>query len=62
MTDIFWKKWIEEYLPSLTKRQKWKSHLRNIKAGDLAIIAKDNIERSKKPIVRVVERFPGKIK
>ena len=47
MTDIFGKKWIEEYLPSLTKRQKWKSHLRNIKAGDLAIIAKDNIERSK---------------
>lgn len=47
MVDIFWKKWIKEYLPSLTKRQKWKSHLRNIKARDLAIIAKDNIERSK---------------
>ena len=46
MMDIFRKKWIKEYLPSLTKRQKWTSHLRNIKVGNLVIIAEDNIERS----------------
>ena len=33
MVDIFWKKWIKEYLPSLTKRQKLTSYLRNIKKG-----------------------------
>ena len=31
MTDIFWKKWIKEYLPGLTKRQIWMSYLQGIK-------------------------------
>ena len=60
MTNIFWKKWIKEYLPSLTKRQKWTSHLPNVKVGDLVIIAEYKSERSKWSLARVVETFPGK--
>ena len=46
MTDIFWKKGIKKYFPGLTKRQKWMSHLQNMKVGDLEYIAEDSIERS----------------
>ena len=44
MKDIFWKKWIKEYLPGLTKKQIWMSYLQDIKVGNLVIIAEGNIE------------------
>ena len=44
MKDIFWKKWIKEYLLGLTKRQIWMSYLQDIKVGNLVIIAEGNIE------------------
>ena len=49
MIDVFWKKLIKEYFPTLTKRRKQTSHLRykGIKVGDLMIIAENNIEESK---------------
>ena len=61
MTNIFWKKWITEYLPTLNKRNKWTNQdIRNIQKGDLVILVEDNIERSKWPLARVVETYPGK--
>ena len=60
MKDIFWKKWIKEYLLGLTKRQIWMSYLQDIKVGNLVIIAEGNIEILKQPLFRVVETFPGK--
>ena len=44
MKDIFWKKWIKEYLPGLTKKQIQMSYLQDIKVGNLVIIAEGNIE------------------
>ncbi|XP_065068249.1 uncharacterized protein LOC135693649, partial [Rhopilema esculentum] len=34
MTDIFWRRWTKEYLPTLQTRQKWHSIERNLKEND----------------------------
>ena len=47
VTNMYWKRWIKEYLPLLTLRNKWTKHRKNMKIGDIVIIEEDNIERSK---------------
>ncbi|XP_062541894.1 uncharacterized protein LOC134209888 [Armigeres subalbatus] len=39
--NIFWKRWVREYLPTLTKRTKWFSKSRNIQPGDLVLLVED---------------------
>ena len=35
LTDVLWKRWISEYLPTLTVREKWLKDQRNVRVGDL---------------------------
>ncbi|XP_032412291.1 uncharacterized protein LOC116718056 [Xiphophorus hellerii] len=39
MAELFWKRWITEYLPLLHERQKWMRQKRNISPGDIVLIA-----------------------
>ncbi|XP_062702256.1 uncharacterized protein LOC134285477 [Aedes albopictus] len=39
--DVFWKRWIREYLPMLTKRMKWFGEVAPIAVGDLVLIVDD---------------------
>ncbi|XP_032437291.1 uncharacterized protein LOC116731570 isoform X3 [Xiphophorus hellerii] len=39
MAELFWKRWITEYLPLLHERQKWMRRKRNISPGDIVLIA-----------------------
>ena len=39
LADHFWKRFRKEYLPSLIKRVKWNSEQRNLKIGDLVLLA-----------------------
>ena len=47
LTDIFWKRWISEYLPTLTEREKWLKDQRNVRVGDLVLILEENLPRNK---------------
>lgn len=38
ITDAFWKRWIKEYLPVITRRCKWFEDVRDIDVGDLVLI------------------------
>ena len=38
LSDMFWKWWTKEYLPSLQKRMKWSEFRRNVDAGDLVLV------------------------
>lgn len=43
LTDMFWKRWVKEYLPTLTRRTKWfNKDINAIKVNDLVIIADEN--------------------
>ena len=56
---MFWNRWLKEYLPSLTERLKWEQDTRDLQKGDLVLLQEKNIKRSKWPLARVIEVFPG---
>ena len=55
LTGVFWRRWSNEYLPTLMERRKWRMPKENIKAGDLVLLADKNYPRGEWPIARVVE-------
>ena len=58
MTEHFWRRWIREYLPSLTERQKWKREVRNIAVDDVVLVADENSPRGRWHVGRVVKTLP----
>lgn len=59
-TDIFWKRWLKEYQPTLTKRQKWTTPNRNLKVGDLVVVIENNVIRNLWKLGRIIAVHPGK--
>ena len=57
LTDLFWKRWILEYLPNLQERQKWFRIRRNVQAGDLVIFRESGLTRNKWSLGQVTEVF-----
>ena len=55
LTGVFWRRWSNEYLPTLMERWKWRTPKENIKAADLVLLADKYYPRGLWPIARVVE-------
>ena len=60
MSDIFWKRWLKEYLPTIQERAKWSEPRRCLAIGDLVLIADENVHRGKWPLARVTDVYHGK--
>ena len=60
LANVFWRRWLKEYLPALQSRQKWLLPKRNLAVGDLVIVVDDDTPRSVWPVARVVDTFAGK--
>eukprot|EP00795_Rhopilema_esculentum_P017675 gene17675-9329_t len=60
MTDIFWRRWTKEYLPTLQTRQKWHSIERNLKENDLVVVMDQSQHRNQWPLGRIVEIYAGR--
>ena len=45
LSNIFWRRWVDEYLLSLQERQKWIRPRRNVAVGDLVLIADEHSPR-----------------
>lgn len=59
LADLFWKRWIREYLPILQQRRKWHHRKRNLHLNDLVIIMDDTAPRGSWLLGRVVKTLPG---
>ena len=59
LSDQFWKRWVREYLPTLQLRQKWLQPKRNLRIGDVVLIAGENTPRKNWPMGRIIQTFPG---
>ncbi|XP_045460694.1 uncharacterized protein LOC123671074 [Harmonia axyridis] len=45
-SDCFWKRWIREYLPTLTRRTKWHKKAKNLVVGDVVMIIDCDLPRN----------------
>ena len=59
VVDLFWKRWLSEYLPYLQERQKWLRPRRNFTVGGLVLIADKRVHRGQWPLGSVIEVHPG---
>lgn len=50
LANVFWKRWLREYIPSLQARQKWLVERRNFQPGDVVIVVSDIFTRGKWPL------------
>ena len=55
LADLFWKRWLKEYVPSLQLRQKWFLPQRNLMVGDLVLMCGEGHPRGHWPIAKVVD-------
>ena len=59
MSDMFWKRRLKEYLPTLQLRQKWCSPRRCFAVNDLVLVMDGNVPRGIWPLARVVQVHRG---
>ncbi|XP_045109596.1 uncharacterized protein LOC123503684 [Portunus trituberculatus] len=58
--DLFWKKWMKNYFPTLIVRQKWHVSVRNVRKGDIVLVNDHNVLRGEWKLAEVVEGIPGR--
>jgi hypothetical protein len=59
LVDAFWKRWTEEYFPSLIVHPKWHCRHRNVKAGDIVLIQESGIIKGKWKMGKVTRAIPS---
>ena len=59
LADVFWKRWLKEYLPLLHQRQKWAHPKHTICVDDIVLLEEENTPRGEWPLARVLELQPG---
>lgn len=57
LADVFWRRWVREYLPSLQERQKWYKKQRNFAVDDIVLVHDDKKPRNSWPLGRILEVF-----
>ncbi|XP_058445071.1 uncharacterized protein LOC131426387 [Malaya genurostris] len=60
LANIFWKRWLNYYLPTITRRTKWFSPVKPIQVGDIAVIVDPKPPRNCCPKGRVMETVTSK--
>lgn len=61
LTDHFWKRFLKEYIPTITTRSKWKENKRRcLKVNDMVLIADHPSPRGRWPLAKITKVFPGK--
>ena len=60
MANHMWKRWTEEYLPTLLARAKWTTEKRNLAVDDVVLLVEPNLPRGMWLLGRVTKVFPNK--
>lgn len=60
LANEFWRRWITEYLPTITRRTKWFKPVKNISVGDIVLIVDEKLPRNTWPMGRVLSVIAGR--
>lgn len=60
LSDLFWKRWVREYLPLLQERQKWSRARRSFAVGDIVVIMDPMAPRASWLMGRITQTYPDK--
>ncbi|XP_063376819.1 uncharacterized protein LOC134664161 [Cydia fagiglandana] len=60
LADIYWQRWVREYLPELLPRRKWNHEQTPLKVGDLVLVVDPGAPRNVWPKAVVQQVFPGR--
>ena len=55
----FWKRWLQEWLPSLARRSKWNAIRQNVKIDDLVLVIDPDLPRGQWSMGRIMEAYEG---
>ena len=58
LANVFWSRWIKEFLPLLQKRQKWCQTKNNLSDNDVVLIVDKALPRGAWCMGRVIEIYP----
>ncbi|KAL7739552.1 hypothetical protein ACLKA6_008678 [Drosophila palustris] len=58
--DQFWKRWVKEYAPVLTKRSKWFEKTTPIQIGSVVVVVDENLPRNMWPMGRIINTITAK--
>ena len=57
LSDLFWKRWVQEYLPLLQEGQKWNQEKRSLVSGDIVLVVDSTAPRGSWLLGKVLETF-----
>ena len=55
----FWRRWMREFLPTLSTTSKWSAERRNLTNGDVVLVVDPDTPRGKWPLGRISAVHPG---
>ncbi|XP_062547153.1 uncharacterized protein LOC134212888 [Armigeres subalbatus] len=59
LADVFWRRWVREYLPTISRRTKWFEPVKPMEPGDVVVVVDEN-KRNGWQRARVIEISKGK--
>ena len=59
LANMFWTRFIKEYLPTLQERKKWNKVTRNFVINDIVLIKNENVPRSSFPLAHIIDVHAG---
>ena len=59
VAEHFWRRWMAEYMPTLTERKKWIDDVRQLRVGDVVVVIDDQTPRGQWPLGLVTAVYPG---
>ena len=60
LSNLYWRRWTREYLPSLQQHQKWNKSQRNLAVNDIVLLLDENTPCSIWPLGRVIEVYSNR--
>ena len=60
LVEMFWKRYLRDYIPQLQKRMKWTRERKSVKEGDLVLVIDENSPRKQWPMALIVETREGR--